>query len=241
MDLLQSFAILVDCTDRPMTRYLVNDAAVLLDIPLVSGAAISSAGQWGVYGGRLESNERDGPVAESSLDGVRRRACYRCMWPAVVGDGGGKCQDVGVWGVVTGMVGTSMASEVIKLIIGTQGMSRPVPSSMPTMVCKERDLNGTADSEPMLHFLHLGGNPLIRSMKLRPPSLKCISCGPKRTITDLKSYDYVTFCSLDTPIPNSHGLERIEPQVGFALPPLLTPTYAIPHRSWQRSCKAGKM
>ena len=104
LDHLRPYDLVVDCTDRPYTRYLLSDAAVLLGKPLVSGAAIASAGQWAVYGG----------VAE---DGTRR-ACYRCMWPRVVGDGGGRCDEIGVWGPVVGLVGVAMAGEVLALIIG---------------------------------------------------------------------------------------------------------------------------
>ncbi|ORX34505.1 hypothetical protein BD324DRAFT_683449 [Kockovaella imperatae] len=103
IELLSGIDILIDCTDRPETRYLLSDTAVRLDIPLVSGAAIASSGQWAVYGGVMNG---------------KRRACYRCMWPAVIGDGGGRCSDVGVWGPVTGMVGCGMAGEAIKEILG---------------------------------------------------------------------------------------------------------------------------
>lgn len=103
---LRNLDIIIDCTDRPMTRYLLNDAAVRLSKPLVSGAAISSAGQWAVYGGSAKG---------------QKRACYRCLWPALLPGAAGRCEDVGVWGVVTGMVGTGMASEVIKLLLGNEG------------------------------------------------------------------------------------------------------------------------
>ena len=105
--MLSGHSIVVDCTDRPLTRYLLSDASVLLDIPLVSGAAISASGQWAVYGGTTRKG--------------KRRACYRCMWPAVVGDGGGKCSEVGVWGPMTGLVGSGMAAEVLRLIIENEG------------------------------------------------------------------------------------------------------------------------
>ena len=104
LTLLADHDVVIDCTDRPLTRYLLSDASVLRDVPLVSGAAISSSGQWAVYGG----NTRKG----------KKRACYRCMWPAIVGDGGGKCSEVGVWGPIPGLVGCGMAGEVLRLIIG---------------------------------------------------------------------------------------------------------------------------
>ena len=102
--------LLIDCTDRPMTRYLLSDASVAIGIPLVSGAAISSAGQWAVYGGITPKG--------------KRRACYRCLWPRMVNAGGNdRCEELGVYGVVTGMVGTGMASEVIKVLLGNDGES----------------------------------------------------------------------------------------------------------------------
>jgi len=106
--LLRPHDLVIDCTDRPMTRYLLSDAAVTLNLPLVSGAAISSAGQWAVYGG---TNSKG-----------KRRACYRCLWPKMVEAGGNdRCEELGVYGVVTGMIGTGMASEVIKVLLGRDG------------------------------------------------------------------------------------------------------------------------
>jgi len=91
-----------------MTRYLLSDAAVTLNLPLISGAAISSAGQWAVYGGVNSKG--------------KRRACYRCLWPKMVEAGGNdRCEELGVYGVVTGMIGTGMASEVIKVLLGRDG------------------------------------------------------------------------------------------------------------------------
>ncbi|TYJ54304.1 hypothetical protein B9479_005063 [Cryptococcus floricola] len=160
LDLLRPYTILLDCTDRPLTRYLLSDAAIRLDIPLVSGAAISSAGQWAVYGGMRKNGAR--------------RACYRCIWPSVLaGSGGnGRCEELGVWPVVTGMIGVGMAGEAIKLILAKE------------------------DPEPLLHLHHLGSNPLIRSIRMKGPSPKCIACGPDATITDdLEAFGYDEFCS----------------------------------------------
>ncbi|WWD07897.1 hypothetical protein V865_006004 [Kwoniella europaea PYCC6329] len=158
ISLLQPYSILVDCTDRPLTRYLLSDASVRLGMTLVSGAAISSAGQWAVYGGSTRAG--------------KRRACYRCIWPSVLPGSGGKCEEEGVWGVVTGLVGTGMAGEVIKLITGKE------------------------DQEPLLHLHHLCSNPLIRTIRMKGPSPKCIACGPSATITDdLDVYGYESFCA----------------------------------------------
>ncbi|EIW65488.1 hypothetical protein TREMEDRAFT_36246 [Tremella mesenterica DSM 1558] len=157
---LTPYDLIIDCTDRPLTRYLLNDVAVKLGVPLVSGAAVSSVGQWSTY------------YSDRSNGKTRRRACYRCMWPEVVGESA-KCDEHGVWGTVTGMVGTGMATEAIKVIMGL-----------------EEDSNGT------LHILDLLSVPMIRSVKLRPPRVKCTFCGPSSTLPDdLNEVDYETFCA----------------------------------------------
>ncbi|TXT10707.1 hypothetical protein VHUM_02212 [Vanrija humicola] len=193
--------LVVDCTDRPFTRYLANDAAVRLQLPLVSGAAIAGSGQWAVYGGVLDAAAGT------------RRACYRCLWPRVVGDPG-SCADNGVWGPVTGLVGTAMASEVIKILIGK------------------------ADAQPLLHLLHLGGSPLVRSVRMRGPSAKCVACGPAAEITDdLDAVGYDAFCGGDA-VDESTGLvaggglaELLSPQLVLVdtRPPTEFGICALPH------------
>ena len=60
--LVASYDVVLDCSDNPATRYLVNDACVLADRPLVSASALRWEGQMTVY------HYRDGP-------------CYRCLYP----------------------------------------------------------------------------------------------------------------------------------------------------------------
>lgn len=62
LDLITTYDIVVDCTDNPTTRYLLNDACVLTKKPLVSGGALKMDGQLTVY------NHKGGP-------------CYRCLFP----------------------------------------------------------------------------------------------------------------------------------------------------------------
>ena len=45
MEILRGFNVVVDCTDNPSTRYLINDACVALKIPLVSGSAVGLEGE----------------------------------------------------------------------------------------------------------------------------------------------------------------------------------------------------
>lgn len=69
-----------------------------------------------------KAHENQGKSVTGDRKG-KKRACYRCIWPSVLPGASGRCEDMGVWGVVTGTVGTGMASEVIKLLLGTDGTS----------------------------------------------------------------------------------------------------------------------
>lgn len=69
-------------------------------------------------------------------------------------------------------------------------------------------------------MLHLGGNPLIRTIRIRNPSPKCIACGPDASIK-VEEYDYATFCSGPVSVGDPDGLgsggvgERISVQVSL--------------------------
>lgn len=157
LEILRGHDLVLDCTDRPFTRYLINDACVRLEIPLVSGAALGAAGQWAVYGG------------PEGKDSDVRRACYRCLWPKP--GPSARCDEAGVWGPVTGLVGSGMAAEALRVVIGSEGKSS-------------------------LHILHMGGSPMVRTVGMRPRSVKCVACGPNATITDdLESVDYDLLCN----------------------------------------------
>lgn len=97
MSLLDSYDIILDCSDNFSTRYLLNDACVAKDKILISGSVYQYHGQCLVIPGNK------GP-------------CYRCLFPneALVGD----CNQGGVLGVVPGMVGLLQATEVVKIITG---------------------------------------------------------------------------------------------------------------------------
>jgi len=102
--ILEPYDIILDCTDNPPTRYLLSDTAVLLGKPLVSGAAQRYDGQLCVY-----NLGEDGP-------------CYRCLFPkAPEPEFASSCQETGILGVVTGVIGNLQALEAIKLITGLHG------------------------------------------------------------------------------------------------------------------------
>jgi adenylyltransferase/sulfurtransferase len=100
LQILGDWDAVVDGSDNFPTRYLVNDACVLLGVPFVYGAVFRFEGQASVF------SMRDGP-------------CYRCLFrdppppEAVPG-----CSEAGVLGVLPGLIGTIQATEAIKLVLG---------------------------------------------------------------------------------------------------------------------------
>lgn len=100
MDIFKDYDIVVDGTDNFATRYLVNDACVLLGKPNVYGSIFRFEGQVSVF------DAKNGP-------------CYRCLYPEPPPPGlVPSCAEGGVLGVLPGLIGTMQASEIIKLIIG---------------------------------------------------------------------------------------------------------------------------
>jgi adenylyltransferase/sulfurtransferase len=100
LDILRDYDIIVDGTDNFPTRYLVNDACILLGKPNVYGSIFRFEGQATVFG------YPGGP-------------CYRCLYPEPPPPGlVPSCAEGGVLGVLPGIVGSIQAMETIKLIIG---------------------------------------------------------------------------------------------------------------------------
>ena len=100
MDIIPHYDIVADGTDNFQTRYLTNDACVLLGKPNVYGSIFRFEGQASVF------YAKEGP-------------CYRCLFPEPPPPGlVPSCAEGGVLGVLPGVIGTIQATEVVKLIIG---------------------------------------------------------------------------------------------------------------------------
>jgi molybdopterin/thiamine biosynthesis adenylyltransferase/rhodanese-related sulfurtransferase len=98
-EVIDAYDIVLDGTDRLPTRYLVNDACVLLGKPLVTAAIHRFEGQAMTYVPGC------GP-------------CYRCLFPETPAAVVPSCAEVGVLGVLPGVMGAIQATEAIKLIVG---------------------------------------------------------------------------------------------------------------------------
>lgn len=100
MDILRDYDLVIDGTDNFPTRYLVNDACVLLSKPNVYGSIFRFEGQATVFA------YEDGP-------------CYRCLYPEPPPPGlVPSCAEGGVLGILPGMIGIIQATEAVKLILG---------------------------------------------------------------------------------------------------------------------------
>ncbi|MBL4663363.1 MAG: HesA/MoeB/ThiF family protein [Flavobacteriaceae bacterium] len=100
LSLFECYDIIVDGSDNFATRYLVNDASIITHKPVVFGAIYKFEGQVSVF------NYNDGPT-------------YRCLFPKPPKEGSiANCSEVGVIGVLPGIIGSMQANEVIKMILG---------------------------------------------------------------------------------------------------------------------------
>jgi sulfur-carrier protein adenylyltransferase/sulfurtransferase len=153
MTLFQDYDVIVDGSDNFPTRYLVNDAAVLVGKPVVHGSIFQFEGQVSVF------KPHAGP-------------CYRCLYPTPPPPGMvPSCSEVGVLGVLPGVIGVIQATETIKLIIG-QG-------------------------EPLVGRLLMYDALAMRFREIRiRRDPDCPLCGAHPTITALLNYEEL--CGLDT-------------------------------------------
>jgi molybdopterin/thiamine biosynthesis adenylyltransferase/rhodanese-related sulfurtransferase len=100
LDIFRGYDVVVDGTDNFPTRYLVNDASLKLDIPVVHGSIFRFEGQASVYLPHV------GP-------------CYRCQVPEPPpAELAPSCAEAGVLGVLPGIIGSIQAMETIKLLLG---------------------------------------------------------------------------------------------------------------------------
>lgn len=100
VELFSEYDVVVDCSDNYETRFLVNDACVLLNKPLVYGSIYRFEGQVSVF------NYQNGPT-------------YRCLYPELpTQESTTNCSMSGVIGILPGIIGLLQANEVLKLITG---------------------------------------------------------------------------------------------------------------------------
>lgn len=96
--LFKDYDIIIDGSDNVATRYLINDAALLTKKPIIYGAIYKFEGQVAVFNYKDSAN-------------------YRCLFPNPPDNMISNCSDVGVLGVLPGIIGTFQANETLKIIL----------------------------------------------------------------------------------------------------------------------------
>jgi sulfur-carrier protein adenylyltransferase/sulfurtransferase len=100
LDVIKDYDLVVDGTDNFQTRYLLNDASLILKKPVVNASIFQFEGQVTVF------KPFEGP-------------CYRCLYPEPPPPGmAPSCNEAGVLGVLPGVIGVLQATEAVKLILG---------------------------------------------------------------------------------------------------------------------------
>ena len=99
ISLFESYDIIVDATDNIAIKYLINDACLITNKPMVYGSIFRFQGQVSVF------NYQNGPT-------------YRCLYPDE-NTQSASCEDAGVIGITVGIIGMLQANEVIKMILET--------------------------------------------------------------------------------------------------------------------------
>lgn len=146
-----TYDLVIDGSDNFPTRYLLNDACVLEGKALLYGAMSQFEGQLSLF---------NTPSATSP--------CYRCLFPAPPAAGTIKsCAEAGVFGALPGVIGSMMAVEAIKHIVGLGD-----------------SLTGT-----LLHYDALYNDTYRVHLRKK---IDCPVCGATPTVTDL--IDYLAFC-----------------------------------------------
>ncbi|MGH1339310.1 MAG: molybdopterin-synthase adenylyltransferase MoeB [Aureispira sp.] len=152
LELMQMYDIVVDGSDNFATRYLVNDASVITETPLVYGSIFKFEGQVAVF------NYKNGPS-------------YRCLFPSPPAVGQvPNCSEIGVLGVLPGIIGSMQANEVLKIILGI----------------------GTVLSGQLLVYNTLDCQSLLLDIAPNPVEI----AATKRKAATLHLQDYEAFCGL---------------------------------------------
>jgi adenylyltransferase/sulfurtransferase len=169
LELFKVYDIIVDGTDNFATRYLISDAAVLTNKPVVYGAIYKFEGQVSVF------NYTNGPS-------------YRCLFPSPPIEGSvANCSEVGVLGVLPGIIGTMMANEVIKIVLGFNGV---LSGKLLYYNSRSAEISTLKIDRNQLEFDKVLAHPNLRNLD---ESMTCEKQVEEININELVSFDNIQF------------------------------------------------
>ena len=161
LELFSKFDVIIDATDNFTTRYMVNDASIITGKPLVYGSVYKFEGQVSVF------NYKNGPS-------------YRCLFPDPARNIP-SCEEVGVLGVLCGIIGVKQANEALKIILGI----------------------GNPLSGRLEIYKALNAESLILKIKRNDEIIKLI----QDTKSAFETFDYDLFCGV---VKNESGLSSTD-------------------------------
>jgi len=228
LEVVEPYDVVIDGTDNFPTRYLANDACVMLKKPNVYGSIFRFEGQASLFAPHL-----GGP-------------CYRCLYPEPPPPGlVPSCAEGGVLGVLPGIIGTIQATETLKLVIGTGTTLLNRLLLFDALEMRFRELNLRRDPQCAL----CGEHPTIKELIqyegscVTMPNSNTPSPLDEVTVQDMKKAldnPRLGIKVIDVREPNEHLLARIE---GVPLLPLsqLIERYREldPGQTYYIHCKAG--
>ena len=203
LDILKPYDVVVDGTDNFPTRYLTNDACVLLNKPNVYGSIFRFEGQATVF------NYQDGPN-------------YRDLFPEPPPPGMvPSCAEGGVLGVLCGIIGTIQATEAIKIILGAENTlsRRLLLYNALDMKFRELKLRPNPERpviEKLIDYEQFCGIPQAKAEEAKQKMAI-----PEMTVQELKGLldkDENDFVLLDVRNPNEYEIAKIPGSVLIPLP-----------------------
>jgi sulfur-carrier protein adenylyltransferase/sulfurtransferase len=228
LEIIEPYDVVIDGTDNFPTRYLANDACVMLKKPNVYGSIFRFEGQASLFAPHL-----GGP-------------CYRCLYPEPPPAGlVPSCAEGGVLGVLPGIIGTIQATEALKLILGTGTTLLNRLLLFDALEMRFRELKLRRDPQCAL----CGERPTIKKLTvyegccISPPSSQTPMHRDEVTVQDMKQ-------ALDDPRkgikvidvrePDEHTLAHVEGVPLLPLSQLLQRFRELdPDQPYYLHCKAG--
>lgn len=189
LELLTPYDIVIDCTDNFSTRYLLNDACVLLDKPLVYGSIFRYEGQVAVFN-------------------LNQGANYRDLYPQPPLQGSvPNCEEGGVLGVLPGIIGSLQANEAIKII---SGIGQPLDGklmlfdtlSLESRVVKFPNKNQRDSIKKLIDYdAFCGVNKIVKTMSMKEITVeelkKLKDNGEDFQLIDVREDYEVEICNID--------------------------------------------
>ncbi len=197
LEIFKDYDVIVDGTDNFPTRYLANDACVLLKKPYVYGCILKFDGQVSVF------DSRTGP-------------CYRCLYPEPPPPGlVPSCAEGGVLGVLCGVIGTLQATEAVKLVLGKGDTLNGRLMLYDALGMKFREMKLRKDKNCTICSDHPTITELIdyeQFCGILPPEEKVVPAGMEIEPTSVKAMmdSKKSFKLVDVREPSEYGICKIE-------------------------------